>query len=511
MKISFCLAALLAGALLGFGFLMPLGRVLIEAYGGFFDPDVLWIARFTAEQALLSALFSLVLGFPLGVLTGRLSANARDRVERIFLIPVAFPGIVVAAAWLQILGASATTAAWLYSLPAVYLAHVFLNAPWIAYMTSQAVSRVSSAEREAARLLGASAPEILKRLILPEVMPAVARATLQSFAWCAMSFSIILLLGGGAPVETLEVALYSSVRYGLVDRSAAGAIAAWQFFLIFVPGALMFLLFQKQTQRRRESSPSSFGQTGGTSVVGILLGLSALVFVSPVLGSVVQSGFRLWSDARSIAGEVILGPLLRAWWGSAALALSSASVALFLSAFLCGVAVRYPKLRAVSEILGALPSGVSALTLALGLWLSPLDPLAHGEGARLLALIVLQGVTLVPMVHRILLPVSERWEQFSWEAARTLGATPRQAFWVVEWPKFRGPVFSAWTLSSAMGLGDLGLILFFAPSILKTLPLQIADWSMKYEFERAQLGSLLLLATAAVLVSGSRRGNRARD
>jgi len=46
-------------------------------------------------------------------------------------------------------------------------------------------------------------------------------------AVCAMSFALVLILGGGPPVQTLEVALYSRLRYGTVDLPGAAACGIW--------------------------------------------------------------------------------------------------------------------------------------------------------------------------------------------------------------------------------------------------------------------------------------------
>src|SRR6185295_17430160 len=118
---------------------------------------------------------------------------------------------------------------------AVILAHVFFNAPWIALVVAEARSEIPEPLLEAARTLGAGSLARFAAVLWPSVRGAFAAAAAQAFALCSMSFALILVLGGGPPVDTLETSLYARVRFGTLDLSGAAALAAWELALTLIP------------------------------------------------------------------------------------------------------------------------------------------------------------------------------------------------------------------------------------------------------------------------------------
>jgi len=174
-----------------------------------------------------------------------------DWLRAMLTIPFGIPTVVAATAWVAVLGSHGFLArlgfhsTLLYSFSAVVLAHVFFNAPWVAWWVGETSAQIPRSRIEAAQTLGASPLQIFFQLQFPSVALAFASALVQVFALCTMSFALVLILGGGPPVQTLEVALYSRIRWGELDISGAILCAALELILTLLPWVL--LRFIRQT------------------------------------------------------------------------------------------------------------------------------------------------------------------------------------------------------------------------------------------------------------------------
>lgn len=505
----------------GLGVFFPVFAVLREgvtpsSYLLLGDPVVLSVVRATLWQALLSTVISLFLGLPLGLALGRwVQAYPRSKVPTLLALPYGIPTLVAAMAWVMILGRNGVLASWgfeldwAYSLKAVIVAHVFLNIPLVALWISQARAQIPVPELEAARVLGASSFQTFKEVIFPKVKWAWASAGVQVFSLCGMSFALVLILGGGPPVQTLETLLYSHLRYGTLDISSAVACAIWELGITVIPWVVVVSLrrhHKNQNQRnRREGASKAIRRRSyeRSPVLGVFLGGVGLFFISPYL--TVLSGF-------SFSGRFFEAPFfttLKDEWMAALkvsfqlAALSSGlAVTTAVMAVLATERLRPKFLKKASEVIFSLPSGISVLVLALGFWLAYerwIDPF---EGS-LFAMAAIQATFFFPMAYRILWPVSGQVRSSQLEAAFSLGASPLQGFWHVEWPKWKGPVLSAIAAVAGGSLAELGAVSLFYSERLLPLPLLISRWMVKYRFEEAQGLAALLLILSFLLIGFS--------
>ena len=118
---------------------------------------------------------------------------------------------------------------------------------------SQARSHLSQRQIEAAQGLGAGAVSRFRWVIWPQIRWAFGSACTQVFSYCSMSFALVLILGGGPPVQTLETEIFQRVHYGSVDFSGAAVSAVWQLLINVLPWAL--LLFFRAGRKERGKFP----------------------------------------------------------------------------------------------------------------------------------------------------------------------------------------------------------------------------------------------------------------
>ena len=494
---------------------VPLYTVLVEAFshGGvfsFFDPAVLPIVKATLWQAVLSTGISSIAGLLLGLFIGEWIAahpfsKLGHRIQTLLAIPYGVPSVVAAMAWIVWLGRSGflmkvgIQTEWLYSMKAVILAHAFLNIPFVALLVSQARKHVSLDQLEMARTLGCSRFSEIQFIIWPAIKWALASATAQVMALCTMSFGLVLILGGGPPVQTLETQLYSHLRYGPLNIGGAAICGVWELILTLIPWVLV-LYFQSKMKfpsRSHQKIQNRILPFRARRFQGVTIALVASVFVLPYFAIVDHAVLgRFWSLWQS-------EELTHAMGVSLGLALASAGVAVFaaLMAVLCLRSLPQKKvLKTLCGTLFMVPSGVSILVLGLGFWQAYSNWIDPFDGS-FLAMVALQSTLFFPLAYRIVWPLSESVASHQLEAAFSLGASGVRAFWLVEWPRWRHPVHASFAAVAGASLGELGAVSLFYSEKLVPLPVLISRWMHRYRFEEAQGIAFLLLILSVITIS----------
>jgi thiamine transport system permease protein len=466
---------------------VPLAAVFarLRAAPTLFDTEILRVARLTAGQAALSAALAASIGLPLGLWVGRRAGRARLWAEGALALPFGVPAVCAGLAWVILLGRSGVLGGrldWLYSFKAVILAHVVFNAPWIALLVSQARAGVPEAEREAARSLGAGPFLVFRSVTWPRVRDSFLSGSAQAFVFCAMSFVLILELGGGPPVQTLETALFSRLRFGVVDLSGAAVCAFWQLLITLLPWFFVVYIERKRVSGGGRRNLPAEGNWGPLKI------LAASAFFLPYL--LIFRGVQRTGFSPEILPALKISLLL-------ALGTSLGTVLTALAAT-ATAATSGPRWRRALSFVFGVPSGISALVIGLGFWLAYSRVIDPFEGSAL-AMVAIQVTLFFSIAYRIFWPVAEHPETALLEAASSLGATPARAFLAVEWPRWRKPILSAFAMVAGASLGEVAAVSLFYSEKLIPLPLLLSRWTTQYRFDDAQaLAAFLLVLTAGV-------------
>lgn len=494
-------AAVIAATAFGLlAFMLPVGALIIQASEESYLPfrEGLMLLGRTSLQAGWSTLGALVIGIPLGFLV----AHSGGRWTRAILtMPFSAPTVVVSFAMIGwfgkqgILGQNGIADGLLYSLSAVILAHVLLNAPWVALSVAQARSSVPEDQIQAARSLGAGCCARVRWVLAPYLVPAILASAIQVFAFCASSFAIVLLLGGGPPVETLETAIYYRLRGGTPDFTGALTFA-----LMLVAVLCPLAVISEKLALRLPSSGRPLGEVARGAarsgrVLRIFTGAVAALFLVPLVPVVISAP---WSA------------IVENWRIIAPATVISVKIA-FLSAVLC-TSVAFACATANnrwSAFIALSPSGISALALGTGFWLAFSHWVDPFEGS-LLAIVMIQATLFQPFAYRFLWPVALGTRRDLIAAARTLGATPLQAFSAVEWPRWRGPLARCLAMIAAVSVGEVAVVSLFYSEDLTPLPLLLSRTLGQYRFHEAHAiaALLLLIAFSLSLLSGLSEGGK---
>ncbi|MGJ5755603.1 2-aminoethylphosphonate transport system permease protein [Streptomyces puniciscabiei] len=210
-------------ALLALFFLYPLALVVQQSFrpdgaGTSFQPytdvfaseafrNALWT---TVWLALASTAGCLLLGFLLALVIAFIPFPGAKAVARFIDVYLSFPSFLITLALLFIYGSTGIIGSLQFlTMPwGVLLAEVTYFTPFVMRPLLAAFSQLDTAQLEAASSLGARAPRIIRRIILPEALPALAAGGSLVLVLCLNEFGIVLFTGAKG-VTTLPMLVYS--------------------------------------------------------------------------------------------------------------------------------------------------------------------------------------------------------------------------------------------------------------------------------------------------------------
>jgi len=495
------------------------------------DDYFLHILRFTLWQALLSTLASVALGFSLAFILTHYEFPLKRLIRSLMILPFVLPTVTVALGFTIMLGHSG----WLnqalmvlfhlsdpplnllYSLPAIVLAHAFYNAPIIARTLHAAWQRIDVRYEESARTLGASRFAAFRDITLPLLLPGLLSGMTLVFIFCFLSFPIVLTLGGSR-FSTLEVEIYTRT-VTLLDfkLGAALAIIGLLLSLLFVYFYLLLeARFAKQAESLKPRPAIALFHTWRdifkpSRLLTLLFGLLCfIIFVGP-MASVVVDSFRSDSPSGSVVTlewyaylfqseyDAIIGdsPLVSIW-NSLQFGLLATFLALALGVIAAYITSRMQfRGRTLFDTMMMIPLAVSSVILAFGLLRAFLAPPFKLAGTSL-AVIIAHTIIIFPFIVRTVTPLWENVDRKLAEAARTLGATPWQAFYQIELKLIAGGVLVGALFAFALSLGEMSATLMLARPGLKTMPIAIYDFLGARQFGAASAMSVLMMLVSAI-------------
>ena len=535
------LAALIPAAALGIFFCYPvvsiIGRGLVGSAGidlGAFG-DVLSRSRFvaiivfTVGQAAASAVLALLLGIPGAHLLYRRAFRGRAALRALITVPFVLPTVVVGLAFRTLFAPQGWLGSWGWdgSVAAILAAHVFFNYAVVVRTVGATWAHLDTRPAEAARSLGAGPARVFVTVTLPALGPALASAAVMVFLFCATSFGIILVMGGGT-YNTIETAIYRQTAE-VGDQRTAAVLSIVQIVLVTV-----VLVVAAALRRRTEAGLRLRGAAdvvrplgrrdlpaaGVTLVAGALLVLPMAVLVVRSLSTPAGWG---WDNYRNLAtvgdNNVLLVSGLAALGNSIRSALVAAALSVTVGVLLAVVLARRPRgrlaRRAVGTLDGAmmLPLGVSAVTVGFG-FLIALDrpPLDFRSSALLVP--IAQAMVATPLVVRMVLPVLRAADERLRQAAAVLGAGPVRVWASVDLPIMSRALAGACAFALATGLGEFGATSFVVRPETMTLPVVIGRLISRpgpVNSGMALAAGVILAAGCAVVVLLVEWASRGRD
>lgn len=474
-----------------------------------------WAAvRFTVFQATLSAISSIALAIPVARALARRQFRGRAVLVTLlgapFLLPVIVAVFGLLAVWgrsgivSQLLIASGGERISIYGLTGVSLAHVFFNLPLVTRLILQGWTQIPAEHFRLAAQLGMRPADVFRRLELPMLRGILPGAFLLVFLLCITSFAVALALGGGPKATTIELAIYQALRFefdlgkaallGLVQFSICAIVAFWS---LRVAVSANFGGGLAGTVRRWDASARRLLWQDGLvlSGVSVFLGAPLLAILIRGVPSLVNLPLSVWPAAVN----------------SILIALSSAALsvilALSLAAMIDLLKSRRSRLSGWVEGIGLLTLAASPFVLGTGLFLV-IHPVADPFALALPVTALVNAAISLPLTLRALLPALQRQRLVYGRLTDSLGMSGWVRFRVAIWPEIRKPLGFSTGLAAALSMGDLGVITFFAPPDVETLPLVMYRLMGAYRIDDAASVGLILVSLTLAMFWLFDRGGR---
>src|SRR5215211_1570253 len=197
--------------------LLPLAAVVLRGLdngiSGFWDavttPEATAALKLTVLSGLLVAAVNAVMGTLIAWVLVRDKFPGKRIVETLIDLPFALPTIVAGLVLLALYGPQSPVDIDLaYKVSGVVVALLFVTLPFVVRTVQPVLLELDVQMEEAAASLGASRITTFRRVVLPNLMPAIAAGTALSFARAISEFGATVLISGNLPFKTQVAAVH---------------------------------------------------------------------------------------------------------------------------------------------------------------------------------------------------------------------------------------------------------------------------------------------------------------
>ena len=446
-----------------------IGLVLLAPLAGFGLEAALGVGHFslhlrawrmTLGVAGSATALALLLGVPVGL---ALAQSRRDLTRTLTLFPLLLPPILAASAWL---GAR-------LPVPGPIGCGVILGTlywPIIALLLEAALRRLPADALDAASLQLTPA-QTLRRIVWPQIRPAIGTGALLVFLLAASEFTVPSLF----VVPTISMTIYEEISAFRIASAAAAAIP-----LIAFAAALSWrlsrqpLLPPKAEARPLLSGPARIAVRAVAAVVWTATAIAPAAVFAMRAGSFGRvMSLHLDSVGWSLLGAGSAALLLVAW--------ASAS----------GGRSRLEPLWLATLALPGVVAGLGALSLSGRLGLRPF--LAPSGALFVLAL-------MARFAFAAWMPLREPVERSQLEAAELSGLSRFRIWRKIVAPAILPRALAAGAIVFVLALGEIGPAVLLTPPGRQTAVLHLFNW-MHYGYDDAVASLSLFLFGAAALVT----------
>ena len=447
--------------------------------------------------------FSVLLAVPMAWLTTRTNMPFRRLLTVAATLPLVVPSYVMAMTVIDMFGPRGLlqqalagpfgldSVPQVYGLPGATIVLVLISYPYVFLTVRGAILRLDPSMEEAARSMGFGPIEVVWRVMLPLLSPAIAAGALLAALYALSDFGGVALMR----YETFTAAIFTQYESS-VDRGIAAALS-----LVLVVLAAALLVLEGLSRRRGQYHRSSAGAPRSYQLAE--LGgwrWPAAVFVSlPVIvGLAVPVAILAWWLARGLSsGEEFVplwGPLRNSLYYGLLAAIATVAAAVPVALLAARYRNNYSRFLERSTYVGfGLPGVVIALALVFfGVNLA--QPLYQTTGLLIFAYAVLFLPAAVGSLRSSMLQVRPRIE----EAARGLGKTGWQVLWRVTLPLVLPGALAGAALVFLMTMKELPASLILSPIGSRTLATSIWAAASEAYFARAAAPALLLIVAAGI-------------
>lgn len=232
-----------------------------EFWSAVTNPRVLASYRISFSTALWAGLINAVFGLIIAWVLVRYRFPGKKIIDSLIDIPFALPTAVAGIALTTIYSKTGWIGSWLeplgikiaYTQAGITIALIFIGLPFVVRTVQPILQDLEAETEDAAAMLGAYRFRTFRKVILPEILPAILTGFALALARGIGEYGSVVFISGNMPMRTEIAPLLIMTKLEQYDFAGATAIAAVMLVVSFLL-LLVINLLQWRMQRRAEAN-----------------------------------------------------------------------------------------------------------------------------------------------------------------------------------------------------------------------------------------------------------------
>jgi len=408
----------------------------------------------------------------------------------------------------------------IYSVGGILWVHLTLTTvPVMTILLMPALRQFDAAIEESAQVCGSGPWEVLRRITLPLLSPALLTVTIAGLIRSLEAFEIEQLLGTPAGIAVYSTRIFDLVSWEPPRFPAAMALSSFFLAVLFI----LALFYQRFTQKREFTTVGTRGISLRPLVVGrwryvasaACLLCSILWIVLPMAMLIIGSFMRLYGFFSVKAPftfqhwlAALRDPLLLVCLKNSlviAVGVGVAGLSLYALIAYTIVRTRIPA-RATISMLAWLPWAVPGILLGVALlWLLlslPGVSLVYGTFVPLIVVLIIKEMPIgTHMMKVALTQISTELEEASW----ICGASRLATFWRISLPLITPTLISIFAIVLIAALRDISTTILLVTARTRPLSILMLEYSRGGQLEIASIIGVLITTVAVIMAMTARR------
>src|SRR3712207_422536 len=213
---------------------------LFRSWDAVTNPQAVAALRLTVLISFAVVLVNAVAGTAIAWVLVRDSFRGKSVVNALIDLPFALPTIVAGLTLLALYGPRGPIGVNVaYTKAALVLALLFVTLPFVVRTVQPVLLELDAEMEDAARSLGAGATAVFRRIVFPNLLPAILSGAALAFARAVGEFGAVVLISGNQPFETEVASVYI---FGQIESDNVTAAAAVSVLLLSISLGVLFLI-----------------------------------------------------------------------------------------------------------------------------------------------------------------------------------------------------------------------------------------------------------------------------
>jgi len=222
--------------------LLPLAALSWRAHGwdAVASAQAVSSLKLTLGVSIVVALVNAVAGTMIAWTLVRDRFVGQGFVNALVDLPFALPTIVAGLTLLALYGPKSPTGVNVaFTRWAILVALLFVTLPFVVRTVQPVLLELDTEMEDAAASLGAGRLATFRRVILPNILPAILSGVALAFARAVGEFGSVVLISGNLPFKTEVVSVYV---FGRIESGDAGGAAAASVVILAISFAVLLAI-----------------------------------------------------------------------------------------------------------------------------------------------------------------------------------------------------------------------------------------------------------------------------